>query len=167
MHFSPLSPKISVFNLAIFCLSTSNLLWFMDLTFQVPIQYCSLLHKFCFHHQTYPQLSVVSALAQPHHSVWSYYSLPSALPQWHIRHLLTWGAHLLVSYLFVFSYCPWGSPGKNTGVSCHFLLQWTTFCHNCSLWPSWLALHGMSHSFIELHEPFHHNKAVMHEGVLY
>ena len=20
--------------------------------------------------------------------------------------------------------CPWGSPGKNTGVGCHFLLQW-------------------------------------------
>ena len=22
---------------------------------------------------------------------------------------------------------PWDSPGKNTGVGCHFLLQWTTF----------------------------------------
>ena len=25
-------------------------------------------------------------------------------------------AHLPVSYLFAFSYCPWGSPGKNTGM---------------------------------------------------
>ena len=27
------------------CLTTSNLLWFMDLTFQVPMQYCSLQHQ--------------------------------------------------------------------------------------------------------------------------
>ena len=30
--------------LAIACLTTSNLTWFMDLTFQVPMQYCSLQH---------------------------------------------------------------------------------------------------------------------------
>ena len=30
------------FTLAISCLTTSNLPWFMDLTFQVPMQYCSL-----------------------------------------------------------------------------------------------------------------------------
>ena len=28
-----------------------------------------------------------------------------------------------------------GSPGKNTGVGCHFLLQWTMFHQNCSLGP--------------------------------
>ena len=33
---------MSVFTLAISCLTSSNLLWFMDLTFQVPMQYCSL-----------------------------------------------------------------------------------------------------------------------------
>ena len=32
-------------SLAISCLTTSNLSWFMDLTFQVPMQYCSLLHQ--------------------------------------------------------------------------------------------------------------------------
>ena len=37
-------------------------------------------------------------------------------------------------YLFVFSHCSWGSPSKNTGVGCHFLLQWTTLCQNSSLW---------------------------------
>ena len=47
--------------LAISCLTTSNLHWFMDLTFQVPMQYCSLQHQtllpspvtsttgYCFH----------------------------------------------------------------------------------------------------------------------
>ena len=36
---------MSMFILAISCLTTSNLLWFMDLTFQVPMQYCSLQHQ--------------------------------------------------------------------------------------------------------------------------
>ena len=34
-----------MFTLAISCLTTSNLPWFMDLTFQVPMKYCSLLHR--------------------------------------------------------------------------------------------------------------------------
>ena len=35
---------------------------------------------------------------------------------------------------FAFPYCSWGSHGKNTGVVCHSLLQWTTFFQNPSLW---------------------------------
>ena len=31
-----------MFTLAISCFTTSNLPWFMDLTFQIPMQYCSL-----------------------------------------------------------------------------------------------------------------------------
>ena len=34
-----------MFTLAISCLTTSNLPWCMDLTFQVPMQYCSLQHQ--------------------------------------------------------------------------------------------------------------------------
>ena len=36
---------MSIFTLAISCLTTSNLPWFMDLTFQVPMQYCSSQHQ--------------------------------------------------------------------------------------------------------------------------
>ena len=35
-----------MFTLAISCLTTSNLPWFMDLTFQVPMQYCSIALDF-------------------------------------------------------------------------------------------------------------------------
>ena len=35
---------MSMFTLAISCLTTSNLPWFMDLAFQVPMQYWSLQH---------------------------------------------------------------------------------------------------------------------------
>ena len=38
-------PRMSTFTLAISCLTTSNLPWFMDLVFQVPMQYCSLQHQ--------------------------------------------------------------------------------------------------------------------------
>ena len=34
-----------MFTLAISYLTTSNLSWFVDLTFQVPMQYCSLQHR--------------------------------------------------------------------------------------------------------------------------
>ena len=42
VRLSLLIPRMSMFTLAISCLTTSNLHWFMDLTFQVPMQYCSL-----------------------------------------------------------------------------------------------------------------------------
>ena len=45
VRFSSLIPKMSMFTLVISCLTTSNLPWFMDLTFQVPMQYCSLQHQ--------------------------------------------------------------------------------------------------------------------------
>ena len=34
-----------MFTLVISCLTTSNLPWFMDITFQVPMEYCSLQHQ--------------------------------------------------------------------------------------------------------------------------
>ena len=36
---------MSMFTLVISCLTTSNLPWFMNLTFQVPMQYCSLQNQ--------------------------------------------------------------------------------------------------------------------------
>ena len=50
------------FTLAISCLTTSNLPWFVDLTFQVPVQYCSYSIGPCFHHQSHSQLGVVFTL---------------------------------------------------------------------------------------------------------
>ena len=44
VHFSTLILKMLTFTLATSYLTTSNLPWFMDVTFQVPMQYCSLQH---------------------------------------------------------------------------------------------------------------------------
>ena len=59
---------------------------------------------------------------------------------------MTWEIYLAISYLFVFSYCSWGSQGKNAKVVCRFLLQGTTFFqtlhHDLSVFggPTW---HGI------------------------
>ena len=72
-------------------------------------------------------------------------------------HLLTWGVHLSVSYLFAFSYCSWGFQGKNTEVACPSLLRWTTVCQTPPRWPVCLGLpHTPWLNFTEL------DKAVVH-----
>ena len=38
-------------------------------------------------------------------------------------------------YLFAFSYCSWGSQGKNAELVCHAPLQWIMFCQ-CEM-PGW------------------------------
>ena len=145
---------MSTFTLAIFCLATSNLPWFMDLSFQVPMQYCSYSIGPCFYHQSHPQLGVVFALPLFLHSFWSYFSTDL---QYHIGHLPTCGVPLSVYYHFAFSYCSWGSQGKNIEVVCHSLLQWTTFCQTS---PPWSACLGWPHmswlSFIELFKAMVH-----------
>ena len=162
VHFTPLIPKMLMFTLAISYLTTSSLPWFMDLTFQVSMQYCFLqlwallsppdtsTTGYCFCFGSIPSFFLEvflhwspvvywaptdlgnSSLTQLLHSFWSYFS---ALLQGHIGHLPTWRIHHSVSYLFAFSCYSWSSQGKNTGVVCHSLLQWTTLCQNSPPWP--------------------------------
>ena len=74
-----------------------------------------------------------------------------------IGYLPTWGVPLSVSYHFGFSYCSWGSQGKNTEVVCHYFLQWTTFYQTSLLWLSHLGWPHLAWlSFIEL------DKSVIH-----
>ena len=118
---------MSMFSLAIFCLTTTNLPWLLDLTFQVPMQYCSLWHWtlhtspvtstaeccFCFWPVSFFFLELF-----PHHLLY------------HFGHLSTWRVHLSVSYIFGFSCCSWSSKGKNIDLVCHSLHQWSMFYQN-------------------------------------
>ena len=63
VHLSPLIPRMSTFTLVISCLTTSNLSWFMDLTFQVcDLTVCNsvdlekLIHEGIFKSIVLPQL---------------------------------------------------------------------------------------------------------------
>ena len=119
---------MSVFTVFISCLTTSNLPWFMDLHSRFLCNVVLYSIRLYFHHQTHPYLGIVSTSAEPLHSFWSFFS---ALLQRHIGHLLTWGVHLSVSYLFVFSYFSWGSKGKNAKVHCWVIGMHTFSCNKC------------------------------------
>ena len=158
VHYSSLIPKMSMFMLAISCLTTSNLPWFMDLTFQVPMQYCSLQHWTFL-------LSPVTSTAGYcfcFGSVSSFFLelfLHSSLVS--IGHLPTWGVHLSVSYVFVWHchfilsmgfsrYKYWGGLPFPSPVD-HILSDLSIIIR-----PSWVAQYGMAHSFVEL------DKALVH-----
>ena len=143
VHFSSFIPQMSIFTLSISCLITSNLPWFMDLTVQVPRQYCILQHRtllsspdpstaelhFLFGQASsfFLELLVIAPRSSPI-AHWTPFGLGG-------------GAHLPVSSLFAFSYCSWGSHGKNTRVASNSLLQ---FCQNSPPWPSHLEWPGMA-----------------------
>ena len=134
--------------LAISCLTTPNLPWFMDLTFQIPMQYCSLQHQ--------------TLLLSPVTSTGGYCFCFGPIPSFFLKLFLHWspvshraptdaGSSSFSILSFCFSYCSCGSWGKNTEVVCHSLLQWTTFCQ---ISPPWPTRPGWPHrawlSFIEL-----------------
>ena len=134
VHFSSPIPKMSMFTFAIFCLTRSSLPWFMELNFG--FLYNSFFTTSDFTLTTRQIHKQASFPLWPSHFIFSgaISNCPLLFPSEHTGHFLTWEAHLPVSYLFAFSYCPWGSQGKNIGVVCHSLFQWTTFCQNSSLW---------------------------------
>ena len=117
---------MSTFTLAISCLTTSNLPWFVDLTFRVPMQYCSLQH------QTLLLLPVPSTTGY----CFCFGSISSFFLELflHSSPIAYWAPTNLgsssFSVLFPFSYCSWGSQGNYAEIVCHSLLQWTIFCQS-------------------------------------
>ena len=139
-----------MFTLAISCLTTSNLPLFIDLTFHFPMQYYSLQPGLYFYHQSCPQLGVVFAFSPSLHSLWS------ISPLFSNRILGTYwpGEFIFQCRIFLpFHTIP--------GVLKAKILKWLAIPvdHVLSelstmMCPSWVALHGMTHSFIELDKPY-------------
>jgi len=142
---------MSMFTLAISCLTTSNLSWFMDLTFQVPMQYCSL------HHQTLLLLPVTSTTGHCFcfGSVSSFFLElfihSSSVAYWVPTDLGSSSFNVLSFCLFIlfmgFSRQEFWSGLPFPSSVDHILSELSTVTL-----PSWVALHGMAHSFIELDE---------------
>ena len=137
---------MSIFTLAISCLTISNLPWFMVLTLQVPI--CNIV--FCsiglyFHHKSHPQLSAIF--------LWLHLFILSG-----VIYLLIFSSILgtYQSGVGVISFCLfilfmgftrqeyWSGLLFPSPVD-HILSELSNMTH-----PSQVALHGMAHSFIEL-----------------
>ena len=155
-----------MFTVAISRLITSSLPWFMDLTFQVPMQYCSLQH-------------------------WTLFSLPDTSTteyHFHFGPATPLFLELIVTALHSSPVVYWTASDLGRLIfGCHIflpfhtdheiltarILEWFAFLlpvdHVLSeLFTmtrlSQVALHSMAHSFIELCKPLLHNKAVIHEG---
>ena len=121
-------PKILTFTLAISCLTTFSLPWFMDLTFQVLMQHCSLQH--------WTSLSPPDTFTTEHHSHFgqaaSFFLKLLVIAVWSSPTVYWTPSNLRGSPSSVIAFClfirSWGSCVSNTSVVCHPLLQGTTFC---------------------------------------
>ena len=69
---------MSTFTLAISCLTTSNLPWYMDITFQVPMQYCSLQHGTLLPSPVTSTTGCCFCFGSVFHSFWIYSSTISS-----------------------------------------------------------------------------------------
>ena len=138
-----------MFTLAISCLATSNLPWFMDLTFQVPMQYHSYSIRLYFHHQSHPQLGIVFAFAPSLHFFLKLFLQCSPVAYWVPTILGGSSLRVISFYLFIlfmgFSRQEYWSGLPHLWPVDHIFSELSTMA--C---PSWVALHGMGHSFIEL-----------------
>ena len=135
--------------LAISCLTTSNLPWFMDLTFQVPMQYC------CFWHQILLPSPVTStARCCFCFGFVSSSFLESFFPLISSSILGTYrpGEFIFQCHVFLpFPTAHGGSQGKKTEVFAIPFSSGPRFVRTSTMThPSWVTLHGMAHSFIEL-----------------
>ena len=141
-----------MFTLAISCLTTSSLPWFMDLKFQVPMQYCSLQHwtSITSHIHNWMLFSLclclfITSRVFPH---------SSSVACWRPTDL---GSSSSIVISFGLSYCLEGSQGRSTEMIAIPFSSGLRFVRTLHQDPSiWVALHSMAHSFIEL------DKAVVH-----
>ena len=149
---------MSTFIFTISCLTTSNLPWFMDLTFQILMQYCSLQH----------QTLLLSSVKSTTGYCFCFGSIPSFFLELflHWAQVAYWapanlGSSSFSIHYFAFSYCSWGSQGKKNEVVFHSLLRWTTFCQTSPPWPICLGWpHTAWLGFTEL------DKTVVHVIIL-
>ena len=140
---------MSMFTLVISCLATSNLPWFMDLTFQATMQYCPLQHQTLLP-------SLVTSTAG--HCFWfcsislfflELFLYSSPVAYWAPTDLENSSLSIISFCLFIlflgfsrqeyWSGLPFPSPVGQ------ILSEISTMNH-----PYWVAPHGMAHGFIEL-----------------
>ena len=141
--------------LDISCLTTSNLPWFMDLTFQVPMQYCSLQHRTllpspvtsttecCFWFGSGSSFFLELVLHWSLVAYWAPTDLGSS--SFSVLSFCLFILFMGFSRQEYWSGLPFPSPVD------HILSKLSTM-----ICPFWVILHGMAHSFIEL------DKAVVH-----
>ena len=123
-----------IFILIISCLTTSSFPWFMDLTFQVPVQYCSLQHQILLSSPDPSTTEHCICFGLAASFILGYGNSPLLFPS-SILDTFRPGGLIFWFHLFGLLYSLWGSHCKYTGVVCHSILQRITICQNSLLWP--------------------------------
>ena len=138
-----------MFILAISCLTTYNLSWFMDLTFQVSIQYCFLQHRTllpspvtsttgcCFCFDSIPSFFLELFLHWSPGACWAPTDLGSS--SFSVLSFCLFILFMVFSRQEYWSGLPFPSPVDD------ILSELSTMTRL-----SWAALHSIAHSFIEL-----------------
>ena len=142
---------MSMFSLASSCLTTSNFPWFMDLTVLVPMKYCTLQHRtllpspVTFTTGSWLWLFILFGVISPliSSSILGTANLGSSS-------FSVLSFSLLILFMGFSSKEYWSGLSFPSPVD-HILSEHSTMTH-----PSWVALHDIAHSFIEL------DKAVVH-----
>ena len=142
----------------------------MDLTFQIPMQYCSLRHwillsspdtsitdcHFCFGPAT-----TFFPLWSSHFILSGGFLCSSPIAYWTPSNLGSSRSGVISFRPFIlfmgFSWPEYWSGLPFPPLVDHILSELSTMTY-----PSWVALNSISHSFTELHKPLHHDKAVIY-----
>ena len=145
-----------MFSLAVSCFTTSSLPWFMDLTFHVPMQYCSLQHwtllpspvpsttECCFHFGSVSSFFLELFLHWSPVAYWAPTSLGSS-------------SFSVISFCLFILFIQFSRQQYWSSLPFPSLVDYILSELSTMTCLSWVALHGMAHSFIEL------DKAVVHE----
>ena len=148
-------PKMLMITLAISCLSTSNLPWFIDLTFQVPMQYCSLqlltlfpspvtsTTGFCFHFGSISSFFLELFIHSSPVAYWTPTDLRSS-------------SFSVLSFCLFILFVGFSRQEYRSGLPFPSPVDFVLSELSTMTCPSWVALHNVAHSFIEL------DKVVVH-----
>ena len=138
---------MSMFTLTISYLITSNLPWFMDLTFQVPMQYCSLKHRILFPSPVTSTTKYCFCFG----SISSFF-LISPLISSSILVIYQHGEFIFQRLIFCLFILFMGLSRQEfwSGLPLSSLVDDILSELSTMTYPSWVALHCMAYSFIEL-----------------
>ena len=155
-----------MFTLAIFCLIMSNLSWFMDLKFQVLMQYCSLQHWILLS-SPYTSTTEHRFWFGPAASVfWGLLVVVlcfSPVAYWTPSHLGN-SSFGVISFCLFIKFMGFSQQVYWGGLPFPSPLDYILSELSAMTYPS-IALHDMAHSLTELHKFLHHDKAMIHEGI--
>ena len=147
---------MSIFTLAIYCLTTSNLPWFMDLAVQVPMQYCSSQHRTILPSQVTSTTGHCLYFGSASSFFLELFLHSSPVAYWAPTTLGSSSFSVLPIFVPFHAVCGVRKARIRVDIPFSGGLRFLRTLHHDPSVMDWVALHSMAHSFIEL------DKAVVH-----